>query len=82
MYVSTAFSIVLWALLITAPTVAVSIGLMAVSLYPRSTKLKGGYTGFRLSVCPSVRLSVCPSVDTTPLPLSRVQFFSDRGQTW
>ena len=29
-----------------------------------------------------VRLSVCPSVDTTPLPLSRVQFFSDRGRTW
>ena len=25
-------------------------------LYPRSTKLKGGYTGMRLSVCPSVRL--------------------------
>ena len=23
-------------------------------LYPRSTKLKGGYTGMRLSVCPSV----------------------------
>ena len=35
-------------------------------LYPRPTKLEGGYTGFtlsvRLSVCPSVRLSVCPSV--------------------
>ena len=31
-------------------------------LYPRPTKLEGGYTGFtlsvRLSVCPSVRLSV------------------------
>ena len=24
-----------------------------------STKLKGGYTGITLSVCPSVRLSVC-----------------------
>ena len=26
---------------------------------PASTKLKGGYTGFTLSVCLSVRLSVC-----------------------
>ena len=37
------------------------------SLYPRPTKLEGGYTGFtlsvRLSVCPSVRLSVRLSVD-------------------
>ena len=36
------------------------------SLYPRPTKLEGGYTGFtlsvRLSVCPSVRPSVRPSV--------------------
>ena len=32
------------------------------SLYPRPTKLEGGYTGFTLSVRPSVRLSVCPSV--------------------
>ena len=31
-------------------------------LYPRPTKLEGGYTGFTLSVRPSVRLSVCPSV--------------------
>ena len=28
-------------------------------LYPRPTKLEGGYTGFTLSVCLSVRLSVC-----------------------
>ena len=28
-------------------------------LYPRPTKLEGGYTGFTLSVCPSVRPSVC-----------------------
>ena len=28
-------------------------------VYPRPTKLEGGYTGFTLSVCPSVRLSVC-----------------------
>ena len=33
-----------------------------VYLYPRPTKLEGGYTGFTLSVCPSVRLSVRPSV--------------------
>ena len=26
---------------------------------PTSTKLKGGYTGITLAVCPSVRLSVC-----------------------
>ena len=31
-------------------------------LYPRPTKLEGGYTGFTLSVRPSVRLSVRPSV--------------------
>ena len=31
---------------------------MCTSLYPRPTKLEGGYTGFTLSV----RLSVCPSV--------------------
>ena len=34
----------------------------AVLLYPRPTKLEGGYTGFTSSVCPSVRLSVRPSV--------------------
>ena len=28
-------------------------------LYPRPTKLEGGYTGFTLSVCPSVCPSVC-----------------------
>ena len=28
-------------------------------LYPRPTKLEGGYTGFTLSVCLSVRPSVC-----------------------
>ena len=48
--------------------------LKAVFLYPRSRKLEGGgYTG--------IRSSICPSVDTTLLPLSRVQFFSDCGQT-
>ena len=26
---------------------------------PASTKLRGGYTGYTLSICPSVRLSVC-----------------------
>ena len=31
-------------------------------LYPRPTKLEGGYTGFTLSVRPSVRLSIRPSV--------------------
>ena len=34
----------------------------SIYLYPRPTKLEGGYTGFTLSVCPSVRLSVRPSV--------------------
>ena len=29
------------------------------SLYPRPTKLEGGYTGFTLSVRPSVRPSIC-----------------------
>ena len=28
-------------------------------LYPRPTKLEGGYTGFTLSVRPSVRPAVC-----------------------
>ena len=36
--------------------------MLCIFLYPRPTKLEGGYTGFtlsvRLSVCPSVRLSV------------------------
>ena len=34
---------------------------MTTSFYhtPTSTKLKGGYTGITLSVCPSIRLSVC-----------------------
>ena len=49
---------------------------MDIFLYPRSTKLKGGYTGLSLSVCPSVRPW------QIPLPLSQVQFFSNRGQTW
>ena len=30
---------------------------------PASTKLKGGYTGFTLSVFPSIHLSLCPSMD-------------------
>ena len=34
------------------------IHLAILLLYPRPTKLEGGYTGFTLSVCPSVRLSV------------------------
>ena len=33
--------------------------MMVIIISPASTKLKGGYTGFTLSVCPSVRLSVC-----------------------
>ena len=42
-------------------------------LYPRTTKLLGGYTGFTLSVRPSVRLSVHPS--RIPCPLcSRCSF--------
>ena len=32
---------------------------MAILLYPRPRKLEGGYTGFTLSVRPSVRPSVC-----------------------
>ena len=44
-------------------TVPMAAGVfVCASLYPRPTKLEGGYTGFtlsvRLSVCPSVRLSV------------------------
>ena len=37
--------------------VSVSAGLFSL-LYPRPTKLEGGYTGSTLSICPSVRLSV------------------------
>ena len=37
-------------------------GKMTSLLYPRPTKLEGGYTGFTLSVRPSVRTSVRPSV--------------------
>ena len=43
--------------------IALATFLMYLYLYPRPTKLEGGYTGFtlsvRLSVCPSVRPSVC-----------------------
>ena len=34
-------------------------------LYPRPTKLEGGYTGFTLSVRPAVRLSVDDMVSGT-----------------
>ena len=44
---------------------------------PASTKLKGGYTGITLSVCPSVRLSVCPSVDRIVSALYLQQYSSD-----
>ena len=44
---------------------------------PASTKLKGGYTGITLSVCPSVHLSVCPSVDIIVSALYLQQYSSD-----
>ena len=44
---------------------------------PASTKLKGGYTGITLSVCPSVRPSVCPSVDRIVSALYLQQYSSD-----
>ena len=44
---------------------------------PASTKLKGGYTGFTLSVNPSVRSSVCPSVDRIESTLYLQQYSSD-----
>ena len=40
---------------------------------PASTKLKGEYTGFTLSVC----LSVCPSVDIIVSALYLQQYSSD-----
>ena len=43
-------------------------------IIPPLNEVDRGYTG--------MRLSVCPSVHTTPLTISRVQFFSDCGQTW
>ena len=44
---------------------------------PASTKLKGGYTGFTLSICLSVHLSVCPSVDRIVSALYLQQYLSD-----
>ena len=44
---------------------------------PASTKLKGGYTGITLSVCPPVRPSVCPSVDRIVSALYLHQYSSD-----
>ena len=44
---------------------------------PASTKLKGGYTGITLSVCPSVRLSVCPFVDRIVSALYLQEYSSD-----
>ena len=48
------------------------------SLYPLdSTKLKEGYTGFTLSLCPSVCLSVCLSVDRIVSALYLQQYLPD-----
>ena len=44
---------------------------------PASTKLKGGYSGITLSVCPSVSPSVCPSVDRMVSALYLQQYSSD-----
>ena len=51
--------------------------LLQVIIPPTSTKLKGGYTGITLSVCPSVRPSVCPSVDKIVSALYLQQYSSD-----
>ena len=58
--------------------------LMSLLLYPHPNEVrKGGILEWDCpSVCPSLPPSVHPSVDTTPLALSRVQFFSDCDQTW
>ena len=48
--------------------------LMKIVIPPASTKLKGGYTGFTLSICPSVRLS---AVDRIVSALYLQQYSSD-----
>ena len=63
-----------------------------VLLYPRPTKLEGGYTGFTLSVCPSVRHtpaqrswrggildSPCPSVRLSVCPSVRLSVCRRHG---
>ena len=35
---------------------------LTVLLYPPLNEIEGGYTGFNLSVCPSILLSICPPV--------------------
>ena len=45
---------------------------------PASTKLKGGYTGFTLSIrLPSLHPSVCPSVDTSGFTVYLQQYLLD-----
>ena len=51
--------------------------ILSVTIPPTSTKLKAGYTGITLSVCPSVRPSVCPSVDKIVSALYLQQYSLD-----
>ena len=57
----------------------VGLRVQSVALFipPASTKLKGGYTGFTLSICPSVCPSVCLSVDRIVSALYLEQYSSD-----
>ena len=55
-----------------APVVCSTITALFI-IPPASTKLKGGYTGFTLAVCPSVR----PSVDRIVSALYLQQYSSD-----
>ena len=68
-------------------------GKMASLLYPRPTKLEGGYTGFTLSVrpsiCPSVRPSVCRrhgfrsiSQVCCGISISNLTWWSKAGAYW
>ena len=56
----------------------IPITLFLFILPPASTKLKGGYTGITLSVCPSVHPSVCPSVRLSVCGQNRVPSVSSR----
>ena len=61
----------------TEPNFTLFWHFVLIFIHTASMKLKAGYTGFNLSVCPSVPLSICPSVDRILSALYLQQYSSD-----